>query len=146
MTDDIFGPARLPRRASAALAAVIVTAVAAHAEVRVSGNAAAVRIDATRSNVAEVLSALETPFRLRVKTSTALDRAVTGTFAGSLAQVLSRLLEGQNYFVRWQATEIEVTVVTTPGDRATAVTRPPRSPTVPGPAMSLAEAVRVKSR
>jgi hypothetical protein len=40
-----------------------------------------------------------------------LDRAVSGTFTGSLAQVLSRLLEGHNYFIKWQATEIEMIVI-----------------------------------
>jgi hypothetical protein len=34
-----------------------------------------------------------------VNTSVVLDRAVSGTFTGSLAQVFSRLLEGHNYFI-----------------------------------------------
>lgn len=130
-------------RAAAALAVLIVTAGDVHAEVRVNGDAGAVQVDATRSNVAEVLSALASAFRLRVKTSVVLDRAVSGRFAGSLAQVLSRVLQGHNYFIRRQATEIEVTVMALPGDHAAAVVRP-RRPT--NPAMSLSEAVRLKSR
>jgi hypothetical protein len=72
----------------------------------------------------------------------ALDRAVSGTFTGSLEQVLSRMLQGYNYFIRRQETEIEVTVIVLQVDHAAAVARPrvPKSP-----AMSLSEAVRLKS-
>jgi hypothetical protein len=122
---------------------MIMTAGTVHAEVRVNGDAGAVQVEATRSNIAEVLSALESAFPLRVNTSIALDTAVSGTFAGSLAQVLSRVLQGHNYFMRRQAAEIEVTVIALQGDRATAAARP-RPP--PSPAMSLSEATRLKSR
>ena len=126
-----------------ALAVVIVTAGTVHADVRVTGDARAVQVDATGSNVAEVLSALATACGLRVKTSMALDRPVSGTFTGSLSQVLSQMLQGHNYYIRHQATEIEVTVIGPQGDRAAAVARPRPPPT---PAMSLSEAVRLKSR
>jgi hypothetical protein len=150
MSHETVGQSSLPRRrfsdwrarAAAALAVVIVTAGTIHAEVRVNGDARAVQVDATRSNVAEVLSALETAYGLRVNTSTALERPVSGTFTGSLAQILSRMLEGYNYFIRHQATKIEVTIIGLEGDRAAAVARPRPPPT---PAMSLSEAVRLKS-
>jgi hypothetical protein len=151
LSHETAGASSLPKhrsvhwrnRAAAALAVVIVTAGTVHAEVRVNGDTTAVQLDATRSNVAEVLSALATAYGLRVKTSRALDRPVGGTFTGSLAQILSRMLEGYNYFIRYQATEIEVTVIGLPGDPAAAVARP-RPP--PNPAMSLSEAVRLKGR
>jgi hypothetical protein len=129
-------------RISAALAVVIVMAGTVHAEVRVNGDASALQVVATQSNVAEVLSALESEFRLQVKTPIVLDRAIGGTFTGSLAQILRRILEDYNYFIRWQATEIEVTVIGLTGDRAAVVQRPrpPKSP-----AMSLSESVRLKS-
>jgi hypothetical protein len=44
--------------------------------------------------------------RQHVNTSVVPDRAVSGSFTGSLAQVLSRLLEGHNYFIEWRASEI----------------------------------------
>jgi hypothetical protein len=149
MDHETVSQSSLPRRrfsdwrarAAAALAAVIVTAGTVHAEVRVNGDARAVQVDATRSNVAEVLSALETAYGLRVNTSTALERPVGGTFTGSLAQILSRMLEGYNYFIRHQATKIEVTIIGLQGDRAAALARPRPPPT---PAMSLSEAVRLK--
>ncbi len=115
----------------------------AHADVRVKGDATAVQVDATRSNVGEVLSALESAFRLRVRASVALDRQVGGRFTGPLAQVLPRLLDGYNYFIRVRATEIEVDVLGVPGSRAAAFAglRPP-----PTPAMSLSESVRWKAQ
>ena len=128
-------------RAAAALAVVIVTAGTVHAEVRVNGDARAVQLDATQSNVAEVLSALATAYGLRVKTSRALDRPVGGTYSGSLARIVSRMLEGYNYFIRHQASEIEVTVIGLQGDPPAARRRPPLNP-----AMSLAEAVRLNRR
>jgi hypothetical protein len=149
MTQATVAPSSLPKRrlpdwrarAAAALAAVIATAGTVHGEVRVKGDAGAVQVDATRSNVGEVLSALESAFRLRVNTTMALDKAVSGTFTGSLAQVLSRTLQGYNYFIKRQAAEIELTVVALQGDRAAALARP-RVPK--NPAMSLSEAVRLK--
>ena len=149
-THETVGQSSLPKRrfpdwrdrAAAALAVVIVTAGTVHAEVRVNGDASALQVVATQSNVAEVLSALESAFRLRVNTPMVLDRAVSGTFTGSLAQILSRMLQDCNYFIRWQATEIEVTVIGLKGDRPAVVQRPrpPKSP-----AMSLSESVRLKS-
>jgi hypothetical protein len=150
MTRETVGPRSLLKlrfldwrdRAAAALAVVIVTASTVHAEVRVNGDASALQVVATQSNVAEVLSAFESAFRLRVSTPIVLNRAIGGTFAGSLAQILPRMLEDYNYFIRWQATEIEVTVIGLKGDRAAEVQRPrpPKSP-----AMSLSESVRLKS-
>src|SRR6202140_2176378 len=147
---ETIGRSSLPKRrfpdwrdrAVAALAVVIVTAGTVHAEVRVNGDAGALQVAATQSNVAEVLSALESAFRLRVKTPIVLDRAIGGTFTGPLAQILRRMLEDYNYVIRWQATEIEVTVIGLKGDR-TAVVQRPRPPK--SPAMSLSESVRLKS-
>jgi hypothetical protein len=147
MTHEKVGRSSLPKRrlpdwrdrATAALAVVIVTAGTVHAEVRVNGDAGALQVVATQSNVAEVLSALESAFRLRVKTPIVLDSAIGGTFTGPLAKILPRMLEDYNYLIRWQATEIEVTVIGLTGDRTAAVQRPrpPKSP-----AMSLSEFVR----
>jgi hypothetical protein len=150
MTHETVGRNSLPKRrlpdwrdrATAALAVVIVTAGTVHAEVRVNGAASALQVVATQSNIAEVLSALESAFRLQVHTPIVLDRAIGGTFTGPLAQILRRMLEDYNYFIRWQATEIEVTVIGLTGDRAAAV-QGPRPPT--SPAMSLSESVRLKS-
>jgi hypothetical protein len=132
MTHETGGASGSPKRgflqchgcAAAALAIAIVTGGPVHADVRVNGDVTAVRVEATTSNVADVLSALESAFHLRVKTSVVLDSSVGGTFTGSLTHVVSRLLEDYNYFIRRQAGEIEVTVVGSKGDRAIAVEQP----------------------
>jgi hypothetical protein len=149
MTHETISQSTLPRRrfsdwcarAAAALAVVIAITATVHAEVRVNGDAADVQLDARQSNVGEVLSALQTTCGLRVKTSTALDRPVSGTFTGSPSKILSRVLQGYNYFIRYGGTEIELTVIGLQGDRAAALARPPPPPT---PAVSLSEAVRLK--
>jgi hypothetical protein len=118
------------------------TASAVHADVRVSGDAEAVHLDADSSTVAEALSALESTFHVRVKTSTVLDRALCGTYTGALPEILPRLLRGYNYFIRRQASEIEVTVIGLRGDTAAVAKRARVAP--PNPALSLSEAVRLK--
>jgi hypothetical protein len=151
MSDETVDPSRLVKRrdwrdrAAATLAVVIVTAGTVHADVRVRGDAQAVQVDATRSNVAEVLSALESAFGLRVNTSMALDRSVSGTYTGSLPQILSRVLQGYNYFIRQQAAQIEVTVIGLQGDNVVVAHRP-RLPPGNNPALSLSEAVRRKTQ
>ena len=132
MTHETGGPSGFLKRGfmerqhcvAAALAFAIVTASPVHADVRVTGDVAAVRVEATNANVAEVLSALESAFRFRINAPVVLDHPVGGTFTGSLTQVLARMLEGYNYFIRREAGEIEVIVVGIKGDRAIAAERP----------------------
>jgi hypothetical protein len=107
------------------LAAVLAfTVTAAHAEVRVSGDASALRVDAGGSNVAEVLAALESAVQIRVSSSVIVDRPVAGTFTGSLGQVLTRVLDGYNYVIRRQDTLTEVKILGARGERAVAVDPP----------------------
>ena len=130
-------------RIAAALALAIMALGTAHAEVRVKGSVKAARVEAVQANLTEVLFALKSAFGLRVNASTALAGDISGTYTGSLAQILSSVLRGYNYFIRWRADEIEVTVVGLQNVRAAALVRPRPHPTR---AMSLAEAVRRKVR
>lgn len=120
---------------SACLLALMVVSnpTAVRAEVRVQGDAAALRVDASKSHVAEVLSALGPALHVRVKTPIALDKAINGTYVGSLQQVLSRVLDGYNYVIKRRDAAIEVVVIGTRGNRAMAVQAP-----TPAPARSLA--------
>jgi len=108
----------------------IVTAIgsiAARAEVLVEGDAAALRVHARESQVAEVLSALSR-MQVRVRTSIALDKVVSGTYSGSLKQVLTGVLEGYNYVIKSLDTTAEVVVIGVRGERAIAANPPPPSP------------------
>jgi len=106
---------------------------AGHAEVRVDGDATALRIAASQSQVADVLAALGPTLQVRVSASVALDKRIHGSYTGSLGQVLSRVLEGYNYVVKRRGPETEIIVIGVRGDRAVAVPPPP-----PAPARSLA--------
>jgi len=115
------------------------------AEVRVSGQADAVIVETREASVEEVLAALRASFNLRYRTSGALNRAMTGTYTGSLQRVIARLLEGHNYVLQSSAGGGELIVIG-PGVAGSSVTTsrhqvvadaghqelpgPPRSPDV----------------
>src|SRR5262245_16997162 len=88
----------------------------ARAEVSIHGNGALVHLEASNAPIDEVLSALESTFSIRHRTSVPLDKAISGTYTGPLRRVLSRLLDGFNYYVADTAEgTIEITVVGRPG-------------------------------
>src|SRR5438445_7461094 len=103
MTRRRFARAALRCRRACAAAALITAVVAilpaysVRAEVRVSGTAEALRIEARDAAVADVLSALNASLGLQFRSSAPLERRVSGTFAGSLRRVLARVLEGYDF-------------------------------------------------
>jgi hypothetical protein len=94
-----------------ALFAAVVHAHGVRAEPRIEGRADAVRVEASDATVEEVLAALRAKFGLHYRTTPPLDRHVTGTYAGSLPQVVARLLDGYDYIVRTHAGAVDVIVV-----------------------------------
>ncbi len=102
-------------RAGALLAAVILCAAAAPAgaEVRVTeaGGGGQLAIEAHDATVQQVLDALGETGAIHVQTSEALSRPVTGTYAGTLRQVLSRILDGYDHVIRFTSSGIQVDVV-----------------------------------
>jgi len=113
-------------RCAVALAATLVCASAtlARAEVRVEGTAAALRVTISRAPVADVLAALATTFRVTYRTSVPLDAPTDATYAGSLGQVMSRLLAGYNYVVKTEGGATEVVILGRRGE----VAIPPPAP------------------
>jgi hypothetical protein len=99
---------------------------AARAEVNVSGTPASVRIVADHDAMAATLSALGA-FNVRYRTSVPLDAVVSGTYAGSLKEVIARLLDGYAYVVRHEGEVTEIVVFARRGARPVAVQ--PSSPT-----------------
>ncbi len=73
--------------------------MSAQADVKVSGDADALRIEASDASLEEVLAALGRNSGLQYHYPANLSHSVSGTFAGSLRQVLSRLLQGYNFVV-----------------------------------------------
>ena len=90
-------------QAGAWLAGAILCAAAlpAAAEVRViDAGEGKVVIEAHDATVQEILDALAASHPFRFQASEALSRHVTGTYAGTVPRVLSRLLEGYNHVIR----------------------------------------------
>jgi hypothetical protein len=83
----------------------------AQAETHVVGESAALRVDVQNATLQEVLTALRASFGLQYKISTDLNRSVSGTYSGSLREVITRLLNGYDFFVRKVGDDLEVIVV-----------------------------------
>ena len=95
-----------------------------HGSLRVQGDAAALRIDVRQRTIKDVLSALTKTFDVQCRSSVALDEPLSGTYSGSLAHVVARLLDGYNYAIEEQDAKLDVTIVGRVGERA-----------VPGPGL-----------
>ncbi len=75
------------------------TQAAAEVRIRNSGGGR-LEIEARDANVRDVLEALRASHMLQFRPSKELPRVVTGTYSGTLSQVLSCILVGYNYFSR----------------------------------------------
>jgi hypothetical protein len=84
---------------------------------RIEGDAAALQVDVHQTTLAVVLTALAT-FNVRYRSSIGLDEVIEGTYAGSLRQVLSRVLDGYNYATKQNGSNLEVVVFGRRGERA----------------------------
>src|SRR5262249_32920466 len=91
------------RRLALAVLSVAVTlgasAASVRAEVSIRGDKAVVHLEASKAPLSEVLSALESAFPIRHRTSVPLDQSISGSYRGSVRHVLSRLLGGFNYYI-----------------------------------------------
>jgi hypothetical protein len=92
--------------------------------VRVRGDMAAVRIDARRTTIAAVLSALNAAFDMSYRSSIVLDEEINGTYAGSLRRVISRVLDGYNYVIKQDDAKLAVIILGRRGERAVPVAMP----------------------
>lgn len=82
----------------------------AHAEVRVQGNADAIRVEAHDATVAQVLTALKQQHDINVRGGVG-NKLVSGTFEGPLHYVLARLLEGHDYVIVHNGGALELVVL-----------------------------------
>ena len=98
-----------------ALLAVLVfcaRAGSAAAEVRVTDSGAGrLVIEARDATVRQVLEALSASQTIRVRSSDALSRAVTGTYSGTLPRVLSRILDGYDHVIQSTSSGLRLDVV-----------------------------------
>ena len=97
-----------------ALLAVIFAAMAAPAaaEVRVTdAGGGRLVIEAQDATVQQILEALAETRPIRFQPSDALARHVTGTYAGTLPRVLSRILAGYDHVIRSTQSGLQIDVV-----------------------------------
>jgi hypothetical protein len=82
-----------------------------HAEVNVSGTAASIRIVTSQESISVVLSAVAEAFNVRYRSVITLDDRVSGTYSGSLREVVSRLLSGYDYVIKQDGRTVEIVVL-----------------------------------
>jgi hypothetical protein len=112
----------------------------AQAEVHVEGTVAAVHVTTGKDAIPDVLSAFETLFNLRYRTSVPLSGNVSSEYSGSLAYVISRLLDGYDYVVAHDQGTIELVVW---GKRSEALAPGQKLVTALGPQPAAAPGPRV---
>jgi hypothetical protein len=84
----------------------------ARADVEVRGTSALVHVVAHNAKVSEVLRALtETLESFRCKETSNLDDVISGSYKGSVVDVLGRILRGHDYIITTQGTAIDILVV-----------------------------------
>jgi hypothetical protein len=78
-------------------AALAVAPAPVLAEIQVSGTPKIVRIEGRDAPLEEILAALNRAFGVHYQLSVNLDKRLTGTYEGSLPQVLARILNGYKF-------------------------------------------------
>jgi len=105
------------------------------AAVSVNGDSAFVRLEASNAPISEVLSALEAAFHIRHRASVPLDQAISGTYRGPLRRVLSRVLDGFDYYIANTAEgRMEIAIVGRPGAAPVVGNLPSAAVATPQPA------------
>jgi hypothetical protein len=95
---------------------------------RVQGDPKAVRVDARQTTIADVLGGLAAAFNIRYRSSIALNDVRNGTYSGPLRQVISRVLDGYNYVIKYEDSKLNIIVVGKVGEQATAAPQTAAAP------------------
>jgi hypothetical protein len=77
----------------------------------ISGTPEAVTLNAQDTSIADILAGLGHDFDVHYRSSADLNRHLTGTYRGSLRQVVTRILDGYNFIVASIHGGVEVTVL-----------------------------------
>jgi hypothetical protein len=82
----------------------------ANAEVAVDGDRDQMRVSVDNDTVGRALQALEQKGNLQYHSATPLNKVIGGSFSGSLAHVLSRILVGFDFVVHYSPQGVEIFV------------------------------------
>jgi hypothetical protein len=83
----------------------------AAAETEVLGQPSALQLRAEHASIREVLAALAASFKLTYRLPTNVNRNLNVRYSGNLRGVLARILDGNDYFVKYVDDGIEVIVL-----------------------------------
>ncbi|HUI21999.1 MAG TPA: hypothetical protein VLZ74_13275 [Methylocella sp.] len=137
---------RIRTRQRVLIAAVIFAqalSTGARAEVKVTGESDAIKLEAKEASVEELLTALNKAYGLQFRSSANLSQSVSGAFAGSLQQVVYRVLvlEGYNFICETSEHGTIVAVYDKTGEPGSDVNLGASKPAPPAP-MAAAAAPR----
>jgi hypothetical protein len=82
------------------------------------GSRKAVYLEVRQASVAAVLSALSTAYKMSYRSSIALNETRDGVYAGSLGQVISRLLNDYDYVIKPGKSTLDVVIFGQKGEQA----------------------------
>jgi hypothetical protein len=105
---------RRQRIAGLAAALLLLGTVGSRAELRITGNRDSISIEARNAPLQQILETLRKSFQVEYQPVAGLERAITGTYSGSLHRVLTRLLVGHDYIIRSSAQGMEIVMVGNP--------------------------------
>jgi hypothetical protein len=115
-------PVSLPSRMTGAVAVVgallIATSRPCSAGTEVQGQADEMQLTAQNASVKEIFEALSAKFTLIYKLPPNIGHTVTGRYAGTLRQVLGRILDGNDYIVTIVDGRVDVVVLGASGATA----------------------------
>ncbi len=86
-------------------------AQSASAEVSISGQANALRIETRGATLDEVLRALQAAFKFQYQDTGTLNDVISGTYSGSLRGVVTRLLEGHDFVMHGSLSDLSVEII-----------------------------------
>jgi hypothetical protein len=101
--------------------------------VRLQGGAQSLRLQAHDGTIAAALAAIGRAFNVQYRSSIPLDDAITGTYAGSLTQVLARILDRYDYAIKHEGPALEVVVFGRSNGLAVPVSNPAKPAAVAPP-------------
>jgi len=104
----------------------------ANADIRINGDPRTLQLRASGDSLAEVLARFDTLFAIKCRSAVPLNTEVSGSYAGSLSQVMARLLDGYNYVIKNDHEQIEVIVLGRAGETAVVPKKLPATPAAAG--------------
>jgi hypothetical protein len=81
-----------------------------HAEARVSGKANMIQLEARNASISEVLTALGAAYEIPSGSNALLSKTITGTYAGSVREIVSHVLGGYDYVVKGPPGKLSIVI------------------------------------